>query len=75
MSSGARQRGAVTMSTSYYLRAAFAATAMWIALLGAMSLGDNRPSLVDRSDATRTAMKHRAGTAMAMPMVKASTAP
>jgi hypothetical protein len=43
------------MSRSDYLRAAFAAGAMWIALLGAMAPSGTRPSTVDRSGPAQVA--------------------
>jgi hypothetical protein len=64
------------MSTSEYLRAALAATAMWIALLGAMSLTGNRPSVVERSSLTRAAAASEgAQPAPGSPVMKVSTGP
>jgi hypothetical protein len=64
------------MSTSEYLRAALAATAMWIALLGAMSLTGNRPSVVERSSPTRAAAASEgAQPAPVLPVMKVSTGP
>ena len=65
------------MSTSEYLRAALAATAMWIALLGAMSLTGNRPSMVERSipSPSAAAASEGAQPAPGSPVMKVSTGP
>jgi hypothetical protein len=61
------------MSRSEYVRAALAATAIWAAFFAAVGLGDNRPSLLDRSDMARSAKAPAAPAALA-PIVEARAA-